>query len=178
MIPTLLHLSNFSYWFFFMIRRSIILTFGFFWLLTLAACSSVPRFIEKYEYKADVQQGNVLTQEMIAQLRPGLSRDQVRFILGSPLLMDAFHADRWDYLFRLKEGKSGEVTLRHLSVFFDAEGQLERVAGDVEAREANVPEVPVARTQVIDLGTLTPDTPLPEDEKPGLLRRLLNSLGF
>jgi len=169
MIPTLLHLSNFSCRFFFMVRRLTVLTFGFFWLLTLVACSAVPSFIEKYEYRANVQQGNVLTQDMVSQLRPGLSRDQVRFILGSPLLMDAFHVDRWDYLFRLKEGKSGEVTLRHFSVFFDAEGKLKRVAGNVEARKADMPEVPVARTQVIDLGSMTPDTPLPEDEKSGFL---------
>jgi len=157
-------------------RYSIVLAFAAFFLLTLGACSRVPRFIE--EYRIDVQQGNVLTQDMISQLRPGLSRDQVRFILGSPLLTDAFHADRWDYLFRLKEGKTGEVTMRKFTVFFDAEGLLERVMGDVEAQEENVPEVPASRTQVIDLGSISPDTPLPEDEGPGIWRRLMDSLGF
>ncbi|HCZ17273.1 MAG TPA: outer membrane protein assembly factor BamE, partial [Candidatus Accumulibacter sp.] len=46
-----------------------------------------------------VQQGNVLTQEMVAQLRPGLSKDQVRFILGTPVLVDMFHLNRWDYFY-------------------------------------------------------------------------------
>ncbi|MDR1849530.1 MAG: outer membrane protein assembly factor BamE [Zoogloeaceae bacterium] len=171
MIPTLLYLSNFSCRFFFMVRRLIVLTFGFVWLSMLAACSTVPRFIERYEYKADIQQGNVLTQEMVAQLRPDLSRDQVRFILGSPLLTDLFHANRWDYLFSLKEGKTGEVALRHLSVFFDAEGRLTRVAGNVEARREQAPTVPMARTRVIDLGTIPPDTPPLEEEKSGFLRQ-------
>jgi len=159
-----------------MARHSIVSSFAVFLLLTLTACSSVPRFIE--EYKIDVQQGNVLTQEMVSQLRPGLSRDQVRFILGSPLLTDVFHHDRWDYLFRLKEGKSGEVTMRKLTVFFDAEGRLERVIGDVEAQDENVPETPASRTQVVDLGTVSPDEPLPEEEKPGLWRKMMDALGF
>ena len=60
----------------------------------LDGCSWVPRPIN--EYKIDVQQGNVLTQEMVSQLKPGLTKDQVRFLLGTPVLMDMFHANRWD----------------------------------------------------------------------------------
>ena len=52
----------------------------------ISGCSSVPRFVN--EYKIDIQQGNVLTQEMVSQLKPGLTKDQVRFILGTPVLMD------------------------------------------------------------------------------------------
>jgi outer membrane protein assembly factor BamE len=51
-----------------------------------------------------VRQGNFVTQEMVAQLKPGLSREQVRFILGSPLVADMFHADRWDYVYRYQQG--------------------------------------------------------------------------
>jgi outer membrane protein assembly factor BamE len=98
-------------------------------LCTLLACSSVPRIVN--EYRIDVQQGNVLTQEMVSQLRPGLSKDQVRFILGTPVLMDMFHANRWDYFYWLKKGNSGEIETRRFSVFFDADGKLTRVAGDV-----------------------------------------------
>ncbi|MCL2075274.1 MAG: outer membrane protein assembly factor BamE [Betaproteobacteria bacterium] len=157
-----------------MARYSIVL--AVFALLSLGACTDLPRVIE--EYRIDIQQGNVLTQDMISQLRPGLSRDQVRFILGSPLLTDAFHADRWDYLFRLKEGKTGEVTMRQFTVFFGADGRLERVTGDVEMRDENLPEVPTTRTQVIDLGSITFDTPLPEAEGRGIWRRLMDTLGF
>lgn len=53
-------------------------------------------------YKIDVTQGNVVTQELAAQVKPGMSREQVRDLLGSPLLTSAFHADRWDYVFTLR----------------------------------------------------------------------------
>ena len=60
----------------------------------VAACSWKPGFIN--EYKIDIQQGNVLTQEMVAQLKPGQTKDQVRFVLGSPMVADIFHQQRWD----------------------------------------------------------------------------------
>jgi outer membrane protein assembly factor BamE len=53
-------------------------------------------------YKVDVMQGNVITKEMVATVKPGMSRDQVRDALGSPLLASAFHADRWDYVFTMR----------------------------------------------------------------------------
>lgn len=80
-------------------------------------------------YRIDVRQGNYVTQEMVAQLKPGMSRDQVRFVLGTPLVSDVFHADRWDYVYRFQPGR-GDLQQRRLSVFF-AEGKLARVAGDV-----------------------------------------------
>ncbi|HCL77559.1 MAG TPA: outer membrane protein assembly factor BamE, partial [Pseudomonas sp.] len=55
-------------------------------------------------YKVDIQQGNVVTQDMIDQLRPGMTRSQVRFIMGSPLITDTFHASRWDYLYSIQPG--------------------------------------------------------------------------
>jgi outer membrane protein assembly factor BamE len=143
--------------------------------LSLGACSYVPRIVT--EYRIDVQQGNVLSQEMVAQLRPGLTRDQVRFILGTPLLADVFHGDRWDYLFRLEEGKSGAVTARRLSVFFDREGRLARIAGDVEGASAPELAAPVAPTQVVDLGSVAPgEHPLPPEEEPGFWGRLWQGL--
>lgn len=55
-------------------------------------------------YKIDVQQGNVVTQEMVNQLRPGMTTRQVRFIMGTPLIQDTFHPERWDYLYSMKAG--------------------------------------------------------------------------
>lgn len=105
----------------------------------LAACSSVsmPDFsdvkVTDYvtPYRIDMRQGNYVTQDMVAQLKPGLSQQQVRFILGTPLLVDAFHKDRWDYLYRFKPGR-GELQTRRMTVFFE-DGKLVRVAGDVAA---------------------------------------------
>src|SRR5207237_9267115 len=53
-------------------------------------------------YRVEIVQGNVVTKEQLAQVKPGMARQQVRDILGSPLLTDIFHADRWDYVFTIK----------------------------------------------------------------------------
>ena len=121
----------------------------------LAACSSVPDGTGSsgvfdvtsrlHPYRIDVRQGNMVTQEMVAQLKPGLTKDQVRFILGTPLLPDVFHADRWDYVYRLRKG-DGELQQRRIVVFF-TDGKLARVGGDV-ATDAAAPK-PTAR--VIDI---------------------------
>ena len=68
-------------------------------------------------YRPDIQQGNFVSEEMLKQLRVGQTRDQVKFILGTPLLTDAFHASRWDYPFYLARG-NGEVTTSRVTVFF------------------------------------------------------------
>jgi outer membrane protein assembly factor BamE len=68
-------------------------------------------------YRPDIQQGNFVSEEMLTQLKVGQTRDQVRFILGTPLLTDAFHAERWDYPFYLARG-SGELTTSRVSVYF------------------------------------------------------------
>ena len=66
------------------------------YLPLLAACSGTPQITNYLSpYRVDVRQGNMVTQDMVAQLKPGLSREQVKFILGSPLVADMFHADRW-----------------------------------------------------------------------------------
>ena len=88
-----------------------------FLIAIFSGCSSVPRIIS--EYKIDIQQGNVLTQEMVSQLKPGLTKDQVRFILGTPVLMDMFHANRWDYVYRFQKGGASTVEMRKFSTFFD-----------------------------------------------------------
>jgi outer membrane protein assembly factor BamE len=68
-------------------------------------------------YRPDIQQGNFVSQEMLNQLKAGQTREQVRFLLGTPLLADAFHAERWDYPFYLARG-NGELTTSRVSVFF------------------------------------------------------------
>lgn len=68
-------------------------------------------------YRPDIQQGNFVSQEMLAQLKVGQTREQVKFILGTPLLTDVFHANRWDYPFYLARG-NGELTKAHVTVYF------------------------------------------------------------
>ena len=83
-------------------------------------------------YRMEIQQGNFVTQEMAAQLKPGMTRDQVRFVLGTPLVSDIFHEDRWDYVFVRQRANSEEVDRRRIAVFFE-DGKLKRVDGDIVA---------------------------------------------
>lgn len=145
-------------------------------IATFSGCSSVPRIVN--EYKIDVQQGNVLTQEMVSQLRPGLTMDQVRFVLGTPMLMDIFHARRWDYVYRLQKGSTGEVDMRKFSVYFDSEDKLERVEGDVTAAQSTDVAATETRPREIDLGSIDADTEAPPVEKKGFFGRMWESLGF
>ncbi|MBV8666520.1 MAG: outer membrane protein assembly factor BamE [Burkholderiaceae bacterium] len=86
-------------------------------------------------YRIDCQQGNFTSSEIMSQLKDGMkrkegmTRDQVRFLLGTPLITDVFHADRWDYVFRLQRN-NGEVLTSHVTVFFKG-NQLDRVDGTI-----------------------------------------------
>lgn len=86
-------------------------------------------------YRMEIQQGNHLSQEKVSQLRRGMTKDQVRFLIGTPLLTDMFHGDRWDYVFRRLPQNSDKAEERRLTVFFE-DGRLDHVEGDVvPARE-------------------------------------------
>ncbi|HKJ77565.1 MAG TPA: outer membrane protein assembly factor BamE [Gammaproteobacteria bacterium] len=71
-------------------------------------------------HRPDVQQGNVVTEEQLAQLQKGMDRRQVRFVLGTPLLQDPFHRDRWDYYYSYTEGR-GEPEGYRVTVHFENE---------------------------------------------------------
>ena len=80
-------------------------------------------------YKMDIQQGNVITQDMLARVEPGMTRSQVRFALGTPLVVDPFRSDRWDYVyFYQKGGLTAEQ--RRIAVIFK-DDRLVRIDGDV-----------------------------------------------
>ncbi|WP_313070545.1 outer membrane protein assembly factor BamE [Melaminivora sp.] len=86
-------------------------------------------------YKIDVVQGNFISSEQVAALKPGMGRQQVREILGTPLMASVFHADRWEYVFTLKR-PGVEVQSRRLTVFFK-DDVLDRVEGDEMPSEAD-----------------------------------------
>lgn len=81
-------------------------------------------------YRMEIQQGNFVSQEMVSQLKLGMSKDQVRFVMGTPLIADSFHGERWDYVFRRQKANSRELEQRKLAVFFEG-GKLKRIDGDV-----------------------------------------------
>ena len=130
----------------------------------LAACSNVPQ-VSSYltPYRIDVRQGNFVTQEMVAQLKPGLTREQVRFILGSPLLVDMFHSDRWDYVYSFRSG-SDELQQRRMAVFFQ-ENKLTRIAGDVVAEDATPAAVAPPTTRLVDIPAAEGSAPAATDKK-------------
>ena len=97
--------------------------------LLAAACDLAPQLSP---YRMEIQQGNYITQEMVAQLSPGLTRDQVKFVLGTPLVSDIYHDERWDYIFVRQRANSREVEYRRVALFFE-EGRLKRIEGDAAA---------------------------------------------
>lgn len=111
----------------------------------LTACSSSMLTNVIKPYRIDVRQGNAVTQEMLSQLSPGMSREQVRFVMGSPLLVDVFHADRWDYVYQFSTGYA-EPERRSVAIFFVAD-KLSRIDGDMATGRADVPIAP----RVIDI---------------------------
>jgi outer membrane protein assembly factor BamE len=105
----------------------------------LAGCSSFDRATERIAgaitpYKVEVVQGNFVSKEQVAALRPGMSRTQVRDLLGTPLISDVFHNDRWDYVFTIKR-KGVEAQQRRLAIFFKDDA-LVRFEGDEMPTEA------------------------------------------
>jgi outer membrane protein assembly factor BamE len=129
-------------------------------------------------YRMDIQQGNVVTQEMVAKLKPGMTRQQVRFVMGTPPIADAFHQDRWDYVYYLNKG--GQlVEHRRLILLFEGD-TLKRIEGDV---------VPMAGGQERKLAGQTSeksDSKSDPEQKPGaeaaeekgFFGRLLDKIGL
>jgi outer membrane protein assembly factor BamE len=103
-------------------------------IVLLAGCSWIPSVPGLGPHKIDIQQGNYVTQDMIAKLKPGMTRSQVRFALGTPLIADAFHPDRWDYVYMLHKG-GRLVEQRHIVVVFQ-DDKLIRIEGDVVPMKA------------------------------------------
>jgi outer membrane protein assembly factor BamE len=85
-------------------------------------------------YRVEVVQGNFVSREQVEALRPGMTRQQVREVLGTSLLASVFHADRWDYVFTLKR-QGVEPQARHLTVFFNG-NVMDRFEGDTMPSEA------------------------------------------
>lgn len=107
------------------------------WIIVLPLLTAACSFFSPY--RMEIQQGNYVTQEMVAQLKPGLTRDQVRFVMGTPLVNDIFHDERWDYIFVRQRANSTDVEQRRIAVFFE-DGKLKRVDGDIVAAAAGKPQ--------------------------------------
>lgn len=86
-------------------------------------------------YRMNIQQGNFLEAKTVEQVQVGMTRSQVRFLLGTPMIADAFNPDRWDYLYYLRDGKTRKVQERHFVVWFEDEKvtRIDRPTGEIRA---------------------------------------------
>ncbi len=99
--------------------------------LFLSACSWVPDLSYvglPRVHKVDIPQGNIVEQDQINQLRPGMTKAQVKFLMGTPMLDDSFHADRWDYLYRFTPGY-GDIITKQATLYFNGDGKLVSIQG-------------------------------------------------
>lgn len=121
----------------------------------LAGCSLNTLTDRIDPYRIDIRQGNFVDQEMVARLKRGMTREQVRFALGTPLVVDPFHSDRWDYVYRFQPG-AGEPVQRVLSVFFVAD-LLDRVEGDIQPGDAQAQAAASGseRSRVVEIAPTT-----------------------
>jgi outer membrane protein assembly factor BamE len=105
--------------------------------VSLPGCG-LPRALGIAPYKIEVQQGNYLSQDMLAQVKTGMSKEQVRQIMGTPLLVDIFHGERWDYVYT-RDNIEGKPEKHRIALFFE-DGKLARMDGD----PATLPRSPAA----------------------------------
>lgn len=94
----------------------------------LSACSTA-KLAQIPSYKLEIVQGNELDQTILNTLQPGMSREQVQMRLGTPLLRDPFHANRWDYIFVVSRANHIKEE-KKLTLYFDNEGKLVHAEGD------------------------------------------------
>lgn len=114
--------------------------------LTLASCTTILNNLPGV-YSVDVQQGNMVDQSMIDQLRPSMNKRQVLYIMGSPMLVDFFHQKRWDYLYSAQvEGNDRQQ--KRISLFFEND-QLIGVQGDF--KPSAVPVVKSSEESTVDV---------------------------
>ncbi len=119
-------------------------------------------------YRIDIQQGNEVTQEMLNQLKPQMTKSQVSYIMGTPLLIDTFHPDRWDYIYSFHPG-NGSREQRRITVYFDND-KLSYIEGDTRI----VPREDIVQIDRTDKNVVVPLS----EKKTGFFRGIMNAIGF
>ena len=100
-------------------------------------------------YRINIQQGNFLDQAAVDQVKPGMTRSQIRYLLGTPMVADPFVKDRWDYIYYLKKGRSRHVDSRRVTVYFDGDkvAKLDKpTAAEAAAQDASAAKLKNGRT--------------------------------
>jgi outer membrane protein assembly factor BamE len=100
-------------------------------------------------YRINIQQGNFLDQAAVEQVKAGMTRSQVRYLLGTPMVADSFNKERWDYIYYLKKGRSRHVDSRRVTVYFDGDkvAKLDKpTAAEAAAQDASAAKIKNGRT--------------------------------
>jgi len=138
----------------------------------LGACAEDP-IINRlpFVYRIDVQQGNVITQDMVNQLRTGMNKRQAQFVLGAPMLNDPFHADRWDYFYEYNPGSDGKnpASRERVTLIFE-DDRLTDISGTM-LPDPKPDALPPSRQ-------VTVVVPFQELERVGILTRMWRWFGF
>lgn len=121
-----------------------------------------------FVYKMTVQQGNLVTDEMVDQLELGMTQAQVRYLLGTPLMTHIFHQDRWDYPFTIRRGHRPREA-RRLTLWFEQD-TLVQIQGDFQPNPARLAAAQDEREIIVEV----PDW----QDNRGLVNRLLNTVGI
>ena len=114
-------------------------------LLALVLCLSGTACV----YRINIQQGNFLDQAAVDQVKPGMTRSQVRYLLGTPMVADSFNKERWDYIYYLKKGRTSHVDSRRVTVYFDGDkvARLDKPSAAVAAaQDASAAKIKSGRT--------------------------------
>ena len=140
-------------------------------LILLAGCSAprvrLPAVGDlPFVHKIDVQQGNVITQEMVAQLRKGMDKKKVQFIMGTPIILDTFNNTRWDYIYT-SQHRGGDIEKRRVTLVF-ADEKLDRVEGNVTAAAGEI-EVELHQDTTVDV---------PKNRGRGVMARIKETMPF
>lgn len=156
----------------------ILITLTVVFLGTQPGCSTVGEWSESLPeyaselplmYRPSVQQGNVITQDMVNTLKPGMSKRQVTFLMGTPGLVDTFHQNRWDYVYTLKENTK-PIEQKGVTLYFE-DDRLVRIEGDYRP-------LPVNELEMADRKETVVDVPDYEPEKKGIVTRTLEAVGI
>lgn len=142
--------------------KNIIICVGIFVVLISGCGKMIPH------YKIDIVQGNVLNQELVNRIRPGMTKKQVKYILGTPVIVDTFHKNRWDYVYTYRKGGSSKIQKKTMSLFFSG-NKVTRIEGTIKPQFNDAP-IEEETTQIVDVDEKKP--------KKGIIKKVLKKVGI
>ena len=137
--------------------------------LFLTACTHEGTFKLPGVYRIDIQQGNIIEKEMLSRLKPGMDKNQVQFIMGTPPLVDPFHTNRWEYIYTFSKG-GRQRKQRHITLHFE-DNKLAYIDGDVAPGLERPEELTNKPTKIVDV-------PIRKYKKRGFFGKLVDKLPF